>query len=399
MSGTVRPPEVLAVVAESGRMAVWGLPGAQPHTFHGDELADSYSTLLNLVHEHATLIEGQVWLAARTPDGLWHMAIDPEGRTVPIPDEAFTAPWLGAYFPATLVERFPDLLERHPLRREIIATGLANELVNRGGLTYALRATEESGATLPEVARAFAAARDVFDLPGLWARIEGHEGQVPAAALNALRMDVERLLDRATRWFLQYRGGRLDVLGEVRRMAGPVRALSGSIPSMLIGVERERLDRRARELVSVGAPPALAGEVAALLDVFCLLDVVEVARRNAADPEDVARLYFTISERFEVDRYLVRITALPRDDRWSALARAALRSDLYGALAALTHRVIRATPDDGSPIERVLTWERRNAEGLRRARATLTEVGQAETFDLVTLSVALRVIRTLALGR
>ncbi len=316
-----------------------------------------------------------------------------------IPDEAFTAPWLGAYFPATLVERFPDLLERHPLRREIIATGLANELVNRGGLTYALRATEESGATLPEVARAFAAARDVFDLPGLWARIEGHEGQVPAAALNALRMDVERLLDRATRWFLQYRGGRLDVLGEVRRMAGPVRALSGSIPSMLIGVERERLDRRARELVSVGAPPALAGEVAALLDVFCLLDVVEVARRNAADPEDVARLYFTISERFEVDRYLVRITALPRDDRWSALARAALRSDLYGALAALTHRVIRATPDDGSPIERVLTWERRNAEGLRRARATLTEVGQAETFDLVTLSVALRVIRTLALGR
>lgn len=91
MSGTVRPPEVLAVVAESGQMAVWGLPGAQPHTFHGDELADSYSTLLNLVHEHATLIEGQVWLAARTPDGLWHMAIDPEGRTVPIPDEAFTA--------------------------------------------------------------------------------------------------------------------------------------------------------------------------------------------------------------------------------------------------------------------------------------------------------------------
>jgi glutamate dehydrogenase len=110
----------------------------------------------------------------------------------------------------------------------------------------------------------------------------------------------------------------------------------------------------------------------------------------------VGRLYFTISEQYEVDRFLGRITALPRHDRWSALARSALRSDLYGALASLTSRVVRATPEGGEPAARVAIWEERYAEGLGRARATLTEIGQQETFDLATLSVAMRVIRTLA---
>ena len=96
------------------------------------------------------------------------------------------------------------------------------------------------------------------------------------------------------------------------------------------------------------------------------------------------------------DECLGRITALPRADRWSSLARSALRSDLYGALASLTSRVVRATPDGGEPVERVTTWEERYAEGLGRARATLAEIGAQESFDLATLSVALRVIRTLA---
>ena len=166
---------------------------------------------------------------------------------------------------------------------------------------------------------------------------------------------------------------------------------------LLIGLERERLDRRTGELAALGTPPDLALEVACLLDVFSLLDIAEVSLRTGEDPAVVAALYFTISEHYEVDRFLSRISALPRGDRWQALARAALRTDLYGALAAMTGRVVRATPEGGPPAERLVVWEQRNAEGLARARATLAEIGGQETFDLATLSVALRVIRTLAM--
>jgi glutamate dehydrogenase len=92
---------------------------------------------------------------------------------------------------------------------------------------------------------------------------------------------------------------------------------------------------------------------------------------------------------------LGRITALPRDDRWAALARMALRYDLYGALAGLTGNVLAATVGVTDPDQRIASWQKVNAEGLSRARATLTDIATAESFDLATLSVALRVIRTL----
>jgi glutamate dehydrogenase len=73
----------------------------------------------------------------------------------------------------------------------------------------------------------------------------------------------------------------------------------------------------------------------------------------------------------------------------------ALRYDLYGALAGLTSNVLTLTPEGGSPEERITDWENANAEGLARARTTLNEIGAGENFDLATLSVALRVLRTL----
>ncbi len=313
-----------------------------------------------------------------------------------LPDEGFTAPWLERYFPEVLSARFGEHLDGHPLRREIIATSLVNEMVNRGGVTYAMRAAEESGAGPAEIARAFAVSCGVFGLYDLWARIDAQGGIAPAQALNALRAEVQRLLDRSTRWLLQTRGGTLDVPAEIERFRSAVVELSGEIPMDLIGVEHERLDRRIDDFVTARAPVDLAIEVAALLDVFSLLDIVEVSRRTGEDPTTVAALYFTISERYEVDRFLGRITGLPRRDRWSSLARSALRSDLYGALASLTAKVVRATPEGGEPVDRVISWEERYAEGLGRARATLTEIGALEEFDLATLSVALRVIRTLS---
>ena len=137
-----------------------------------------------------------------------------------------------------------------------------------------------------------------------------------------------------------------------------------------------------------------------MLEVFTLLDIVQVAERAQQSAEELLPLYFGLSERYDVDYLLRRITALPRGDRWTALARQALRTDLYGALAGLALSVARAS-SPGDPTERrIEMWEERNREGLARARATLNEIAATETGDLATLSVALRVLRNLvAQGR
>jgi glutamate dehydrogenase len=308
-------------------------------------------------------------------------------------------PWFGrvlrGYFPSAIVERFDALLDTHPLRRQIITTVVVNDMINRGGISFAYRVGEETGAGPVEVARAYTVAREVFALPEFWNCVEALDNVVPTVAQVALFLESRRLLDRATRWIVTARGGRVDVEAEIARFREAVARVMPLVPGMLVGVEKERLSARADELAALGAPRELALESGALLDGYGLLDVVEIAHATETDAEEVARLYFVLSERYEVDKILTRITQLPRDDRWSALARAALRSDLYGALRDMTRRVIVSTSGVTDAVERVEQWEEQQAEGLARARATLDEISALEQFDLATLSVALRTIRTL----
>jgi glutamate dehydrogenase len=210
-----------------------------------------------------------------------------------------------------------------------------------------------------------------------------------------LYLEGRRLLDRCTRWILQGRQASLDVAAEVEHFLPGVDELVPLIGDLLIGAEQERLRMRTAEFTGLGVPDDLAGRAAALLDSFSLLDVVEIAATTSLPAREVAAVYFAISERIEVDRMLTRITLLPRGDRWTALARSALRYDLYAALAGLTTNVLTSTDSDGSPAERIAAWEEANREGVTRAQGTLEEIVNQESFDLATLSVALRTIRTL----
>ena len=302
---------------------------------------------------------------------------------------------LESYFPEPMRAQHMAVLEAHPLRKQIVSTMLANGIINRGGITFVFRAYEETGASAPEVARAFSVARAVFDLDRYWADVAALDNLAPTVAQAQLNLEIRRLLDRATRWFLTTRGGRLDVAKEIDRFAAPVQALMPRVPELLVGIEAERLADRTQDFVDLGAPEDLANSVASLLDVFSLLDIVQVASRHQADAETVARIYFALSERFGIDRLLAAITQLPRSDRWDALARSSLRSDLYGAIAGLTARVMRVAPEGTDPFERIALWEASNTEGQARARSTLTEIAESSTPTLATISVALRVIRTL----
>ena len=209
-----------------------------------------------------------------------------------------------------------------------------------------------------------------------------------------LWLESRRVLDRGTRWMLAHRSARIDVAAEIAHFA-PVGELMAQVPSMLRGVERERLGARTAELSELGVPASLAARVGALLDAFPLLDVVEIAARRSMPADDVARVYYQLSDRYDVDTFLTRITALPRADRWSALARSSLRYDLYGALAGIADRVLVTTDATAAPEERIVQWEQANERALARARATFTEIAESDTSDLATLSVALRSIRTL----
>ncbi len=311
-----------------------------------------------------------------------------------LPEDPSLVGSLHTYFPTPLRERFGSLMADHPLRREIVTTQLVNNMVNRGGTTYVFRAVEETGVSPVDVTRAYLVTSEVFGLPALWSAIEALDSDVSTEAQTKLYLQIRRLLDRATRWLLQNRRHPLDIEAEVAYFRPGVQALMARVPELLVAGEADRLRADAADLVAQGVPEELALMVAGLLDAFSLLDIVEVTTGRSATLYEVGRLYFVLSEHFRMDDLLDRIAKLDRGDRWHSLARSALRYDLYAALAEFTAEVLDTT-SAGDAGSRITEWEQVNASSLARVQNSLGELAEETTYDLATLSVVLRQIRTM----
>jgi glutamate dehydrogenase len=137
----------------------------------------------------------------------------------------------------------------------------------------------------------------------------------------------------------------------------------------------------------------MALRAASLLDQFSLLDVVEISVDTGRESSEVAPVYFAASEQFGIDAMLSRVTRLPRDDRWDALARGALRDDLYAVLESLAKSVLDSTSAGSTPRERIAAWSEANADSLLRTRAALSGMERLENPGIAALSVALRTLR------
>ncbi|MBW3086805.1 NAD-specific glutamate dehydrogenase [Austwickia sp. TVS 96-490-7B] len=313
-----------------------------------------------------------------------------------MPDEPWFTRTLTDYFPPAIREEYGDQLDTHPLKREIIVNSVANSLVNRGGITFVFRAMEETGASPEQIARAFVIAREVFDLRGYVEQIEALDTVVPTDVQTHMYLIFRRLLDRAVRWFLQRRPGQMDVAAEIERFSGAFATLSRMLPESLVGTEAARHRAEAAELMEQGVPEGLALHACGLLDLFSVLDVVELAHECDRSVESVAALYFATSEHFGVDELLKQVAGLPRGNRWDALARGAMRDDLYSVLESLTRSILSSTEETADAEERLATWLTANADAMERMRSSLGGITDVERPGLAPLSVALRTLRGIA---
>ncbi|QBJ96126.1 glutamate dehydrogenase [Rhodococcus sp. ABRD24] len=303
-------------------------------------------------------------------------------------------PTLREYFPRELQQGYADALDRHPLRREIVATALTNRVVDRGGITYAFRLAEEVGASEEDAVRAFSVVTEVFGLPELWSRIAA--APVPTSVADELVLVTRRLLDRASRWMLNRRPQPLAVGAEIARFGDRIDQASGMLEDWLVGTDRDNLRNRTRAISERGAPEDLVRAVELLLDRFGLLDVVEISELAEYDLAATGELYFRLCERVGLVPVLNGVSALGKEDRWDALARLSLRDELYDSVRALTLDVLaHAVPGD-TPEMMLADWEERNEPRLRRARTALTEIEESGRRDLAALSVASRQLRRMA---
>jgi glutamate dehydrogenase len=311
------------------------------------------------------------------------------------PDDPYMTRELVRYFPSVLSERFGEQVGRHRLRRELIATYVTNSLVNRAGITFAFRLAEETGAEPADIARAYTVARDVFGLRALWTAIEELDSSIEADVQVDMLLEARKLVERATRWLLRARSRPLDIAAEIEHFAPGAALLAEKLDNVLVGQDRATLEERTADYVKAGAPAKLAARIAGLGAMFSALDIVEVAALTGAPLEEVAGVYHSLGARLQLQWLRDQITALPRDNRWQTLARAALRDELYSVHSALTREALQAVPAERDPEKRVEAWEASRQSGVERALQVLTDIRAGSLSSLETLSVALREVRHL----
>jgi len=314
-----------------------------------------------------------------------------------LPDDPYLRQVLDAYFPAQLQSAFADQMESHPLRREIITTSVVNEMIDTSGITFLFRLIEETGASVPNLTRAWLVARDVFDMMAFWRQVEELEGRISLAAQITLLLEGRKLTERAARWLLHNRRPPFDIEATVGFFGDGVRTVRAGLPKLLTGRDLSGFEERRDSYLALGVPLDLAERVAAMVPTYSAFDIVQVASVTGRPVEETADVYFDLADRLQITRLRDRITALPREDRWSTMARAALRDDLYAAHASLTQDVLGVSESGTArtPEERLAAWVSSNESAVAMATQMLGEIWESERFTFTTLSVALRAIRTL----
>ena len=241
-------------------------------------------------------------------------------------------------------------------------------------------------------------AREIFGSLPMRDEIKGFDNRLDAGCQTRMRVEMRTLVERASRWLVTNRRPPLDSQGTVDYFRTTVQQLMGELPSVLTGRELRAYETRRSGLVDLGVPDDLASRVAVLHPAYQLLGVVEIADKLSLDPLEVARLHFALGERLGLPLLVTRILALPRDDRWQTMARAALRDDVYAVHAQLTAQVLRDTDPSESVTARIQAWEDDDAVVVTRAATTLGEICSDESADLARMSVGLRVVRGLLAG-
>ena len=315
-----------------------------------------------------------------------------------LPNETYFARELAMYFPSALRERFASRMTDHRLSREIISTVVANGLVNRAGITFCFRLAEETGTGPDEIARAFTIAREVFQMESFWEAVESLDNAIPAAVQTKMMLSSRRLIERATRWLLRNRPLPLDVAPSIEHFLPGVIELETAFEDIHSQKGARNLKSQSKQLQKEGVPEVVATRVAKFSDLFSALDIVEVAALVGRPVSEVAAVYFQLGETLDMRWLHDQIVALPRVNRWQALARAALRDDLYAQESVLTAHVLQNAPSPSSPKEAIAKWLEINKAAIARCRTLLAELKTGNAADFAMLSVAMREIRSLGRG-
>ncbi|MEX6506846.1 NAD-glutamate dehydrogenase [Jiella sp. M17.18] len=306
-----------------------------------------------------------------------------------LPGDPYLEDRLHDYFPVPMRRDFAHDIEGHRLHREIIATVLANEAVNRLGPTFVTVLRETTGASPAEIVRAFVAAKDGLDVRGLYERVDALDGALHGRTQNALYAEIGRFLRRTTRWYVQNERFAGGLTGAAIDSRDALTRLKPKLKDLATDAAREEADARAAAWAEKSVPQDLADDIALLPLLALVPDIAAVSRETGTALEETVACYFAITRLFQIGRLEAALFQIETADYFETLALQRAGSGIAVARRRLTSAALR----DHRSAEDWADTRRAAVERIRGQIAALA--GSGET-SVARLTVAAGLLADLA---
>lgn len=299
-------------------------------------------------------------------------------------------------FPASLAKKYRAEIAKHPLRRELVATQLANFVVNLLGPSFIYRMVDSTGASASDVVKAAVMAKDIFAIERCWLQVEALDYKVSADTQAVMMTRLTRLLRRATRWLLRHQENVMSFAEAQSTFTKQIGSIRKMLPQKLPPDFKQMFNEKFDGLVAEGVNDDLARDITRCEFLFPATSFVDISQTRGEKLTTVVEAYYAVGEELQLNWLGKMINQLRVSNNWQALARETYLDDLAWQQRILTANIVGVTDRSGSVTNKVAKWSEENVASLSRAKEMLELLKAEQEPDYAMFSVVLRELQALA---
>lgn len=310
--------------------------------------------------------------------------------------------WLIKYFPRLIRENYRKAIKKHRLKREILATTIANSVVNRMGPIFVKEQMERTGADTEAIIKSLLIVREIFGARELWHALEKLDNKVPATIQIKAMREVAAMIERETIWFLTRLGRSPDLKTDLRIFDAGVAELQACINEVVTRDMRRDIRHRTEMNIEHGLPKAIARKIALIPTLGAACDIIKISRDCKQDIKTAAQAYFETGEVFRINWLRKQAVYMTASDHWSEEALNGLIEQLLSCQAGLTthilsdHKIMKQFDTDagkgGTPVT---LWRKAYQTQIVQMESILNEIYQSGSIDIPMLLIAEQRLRHL----
>ncbi len=286
-----------------------------------------------------------------------------------LPDDPGLEGLLFAAFPEPMRSDFKSQIAGHRLRREIIATQLANAIVNRLGIVHPFELAEEESVPLAQIAAAYAVAVSLFDVDALWERIE--QAKMPEPARLMLLDHLASAVRGHMADLLRADMGRVAPSTTLKRLSGDIAALGEGTAELLAEDTRISSSRLCERFTEAGVPRAKAALVTHMFEMDGAVGLADLAVDRGMETRSLARAFTLLGELLGLHWAQSTAALMDPSDPWERLLVAGLSRDFQQMRLDFLRGLSRSKKAKSDPVGAVESWVAEREGSVRRFRSMI----------------------------